>query len=443
MYSCSNCGYQSVKWLGRCPECGEWDSFQEIRVASARKDEPLLRPVTLSQLENLSLERISTGLSEFDNVLGGGILEGEAVLLGGEPGIGKSTLLLEVAAYLSKRNKVFYVSAEEASSHIGMRAKRLKLDDINNIYVAEAIDVDSIVELAKKEQFKVVIVDSIQAVKTSRVGAAAGSLGQIRESASVLIQAAKTMKFSLFLIGHITKEGMLAGPKVLEHMVDCVIYFEGERNSELRVLRAVKNRFGSVGEIGVFKMSAAGIYPAEDASAFFISSERTPASGCCLTCVTEGCRSIFLEIQSLVTRADFTIAKRKVSGVDFNRFSVLLAMLEKQLHLNLSHKDIFVNISGGIKIKDAAADLALAVAIVSAYRDKPVSSDYVFLGELGLGGELRRISHIEARIRAAQKLGFKKVFIPQANGVLLDRYSGAIEVQPESSFISVIKNLGL
>jgi DNA repair protein RadA/Sms len=409
MFVCRNCGYKTLKWLGKCPECGIWESFiqQEQKAKKIKAKE--LTPVKIVDLSESEEIRISTNIGEFDRVLGGGLVKGEVVLIGGEPGVGKSTLLLQAAAKLSENQKVLYLTAEESLNQISLRAKRLGIDS-QNLFIISEDNIENIQELFNKD-FAVIIIDSIQVVHLQGLGSSRGSLLQVRESANLLTESAKKNGISLFIAGHVTKEGAIAGPKVLEHIVDCVIYFDGEKNSNFRILRAIKNRFGSVGEIGVFQMTASGLEQVDNPSSFFISKQDQQETGKSISCVLEGIRPVLVEIQALVTKGNFGMARRKVSGMDFNRFSLLVAMMEKRLGLRLGDQDVFVKVTGGMKINDPAVDLALAVAIISSYKDIFISNDAIFIAELGLSGELRKAHNIDSRLKEAERLGFSQAFI--------------------------------
>ncbi len=412
MFICSNCGYKTLKWLGKCPECGAWESFrEELPRKEEKRPPPLL--TSIKDLSTIKEERFPTGIREFDRVLGGGLVKGEVVLIGGEPGIGKSTLLLEVAAKVAKQKKVLYVTAEESMSQINLRAKRLGISQ-ENLFLVNEDDVEALLSLFE-ENFFLIIIDSIQVLKIASLGASIGSLVQVKESANILTETAKKKGVCLIIVGHVTKEGVISGPKVLEHIVDCVIYFEGEKNSSYRILRAVKNRFGSIGEIGVFEMTSLGLKEVENLSSVFISSQEGPSSGTAVSCILEGIRPVLVEIQALVTKASFGVVRRKTSGFDFNRFSLLLAMIEKRLGLNLGNQDVFVNVTGGIRIDDACSDLALVVAVVSSYQDFVVPSGCVFISEVGLSGELRMVYNLSQRLTEAKRLGFSYAFIPEVN----------------------------
>jgi len=418
MFVCSNCGYKTLKWLGRCPECGIWDSFiEEIRQNKKKKDKNI-KLVSLKEIAIVEEERIPTGIKEFDRVLGGGLVKGEVVLIGGEPGVGKSTLLLETAAKIAEHNKVLYVSAEESISQVNLRAKRLRVS-ADNLFIVNEDNVNDIISLFKKD-ISLIVIDSIQAVSVDSLGSSRGSLVQVRESANILTEKAKKNDVSLMIVGHVTKEGFISGPKVLEHIVDCVIYFEGEKNSNFRILRAAKNRFGSVGEIGVFEMTQAGLVEIDNPSSIFISQQKKATPGRCVGCVLEGIRPILVEVQALVTKGTFGMVRRKTSGFDFNRFTLLLAMLEKRLGLHLATQDVFVNVTGGIKIIDPAVDLAMVLAVVSSLEDFVIPHDLIFISEVGLSGELRMVYNISQRLSEIKRLGFSSAFIPEVNSKKLD-----------------------
>ncbi len=428
MFLCKNCGYKTLKWLGRCPECGVWESFTKEQAKSKKQRRVKeLNIVNIKNLTDTKQARIPTNIQEFDRVLGGGLVEGEVVLIGGEPGVGKSTLLLKAADNLAKEKKVLYLSAEESVNQISLRAQRLGIESENLFIVAED-NIEDIIELFNKD-YSVIIIDSIQVVYLKSIGSSRGSLLQVRESANLLTEHAKKTGTSLLIVGHVTKEGSIAGPKVLEHIVDCVIYFEGEKNSNFRILRAIKNRFGSVGEIGVFEMTQKGLKQVKNPSSFFISKQDHTESGKGVSCILEGIRPVLVEIQALVTRGSFGVARRKVSGVDFNRFSLLVAMMEKRLGLRLGDQDVFVNVTGGIRISDPAVDLALAVSIVTSFKDININNNTIFIAELGLSGELRKVHNIAKRLKESQRLGFLQAFISNKDAEKLDKDSfGDLEI---------------
>jgi len=413
MFICANCGYKALKWMGRCPSCNAWESFVEESPLSAKKSKKTVqvKPISINALSNSEEERVSTKIEEFDRVLGGGIVSGEVILLGGEPGIGKSTLLLEAADKLAGEKKVLYVSAEESINQINLRAKRLEIKN-NNLFIVNEDNLEGILPLFDKG-FDCIIIDSIQVVHIASLNSAKGSLLQVRESANILTETAKKKGIPVIIVGHVTKDGAIAGPKVLEHIVDCVIYFEGEKNSSYRVLRAVKNRFGPVGEIGVFEMVSRGLKEVKNPSSVFISSgnKSQGLSGRSISCVLEGMRPLLVEIQALVTKGVFGMVRRKSSGFDFNRFSLLTAVLEKRLGLHMASQDIFINVAGGIRINDPAADLALITAAISSFQNLEIDSSFIFIAEVGLSGELRGVRNILARLNESKRMGFSSVFI--------------------------------
>ncbi|MCX5696262.1 MAG: DNA repair protein RadA [Candidatus Omnitrophica bacterium] len=437
IFTCQSCGYQSPKWLGRCPDCSSWNSFVEEDYsapsskgkerASLYKDEPVL----LKDVEAREEERLKTGISELDRVLGGGIVAGSVILIGGDPGVGKSTISLQVSNQLTKQGiKVLYVSGEESVHQTKLRAKRLGSHESDCLYIVNQTDLSLIVEYIKKLKPGAVIIDSIQVVFDPGISSSAGSVSQVRECAGILTQLAKTTGTPIFIIGHVTKEGTIAGPRVLEHIVDTVLYFEGDRFSLYRILRAVKNRFGSTNEIGVFEMNAQGLAEVKNPSEIFLSERPQDVAGSVVTSIMEGSRPLLVEMQSLVSRSSFGYARRRAQGFDSNRLSLLTAVLEKRIGLALEAEDIFVNVAGGIKVEDPAADLGLAVAIASAFREQLVLPATLILGEVGLSGEVRSVSQIMLRINEAEKLGFKHCILPKNNHKNLKYYKGAIELIP-------------
>lgn len=440
VFTCQTCGYQSAKWLGKCPDCNTWNSFAEedyslntegsAEKTNFYKDEPVL----LKNIEVKEAGRIKTGILELDRVLGGGIVLGSVVLIGGDPGVGKSTISLQFSNELVKSGKtVLYVSAEESVSQTKLRANRLGECGKGSLYIVNQSDLSLIIEYIKKIQPDAVVIDSIQVIYDPQTGSAAGSVAQVRQCAGLLTQLAKSSGTAIFIIGHVTKEGAIAGPRILEHIVDTVLYFEGDRFSTYRVLRAVKNRFGSTNEIGVFEMSSCGLKEVENPSEIFLSEKPEDCAGSVVVCVLEGTRPMLVEIQALVTRSNFGYPARKAQGFDFNRLNLLAAVLEKRFGLHLEAQDIFINVVGGIKIEDPAADLAVALAIASAFREKLVMPRTVVLGEVGLTGEIRSISQPLLRINEAQKLGFKHCLLPKNNCKNLDYKKEAMDLVPVSS----------
>jgi DNA repair protein RadA/Sms len=436
VFSCQNCGYQSPKWLGRCPDCNSWNSFVEEdysapTVAKPRERSALYKdePVLLKDVEIKEQSRLTTDIAELDRVLGGGIVPGSVVLIGGDPGVGKSTISLQVSDQLTKKGTtVLYVSGEESVSQTKLRAKRLGSPDSGKLYIVNQTDLSFIVEYIKKLNPKVVIIDSIQVIFEPSISSSPGSVSQVRECAGILTQLAKTSGTSIFIIGHVTKEGTIAGPRVLEHIVDTVLYFEGDRFSVYRILRAVKNRFGSTNEIGVFEMDSSGLCEVKNPSEIFLSERPKEVSGSVVVSILEGSRPLLVEIQALVSKSSFGFSRRRAQGFDFNRLALLIAVLEKRIGLHLEAEDIFVNVAGGIKIEDPAADLAVAIAVASAFREQPVLPETVVLGEIGLAGEIRSISQAVLRVNEAQKLGFKNCILPKNNFRNLNYKKDSIEL---------------
>ncbi|HNX81523.1 MAG TPA: DNA repair protein RadA [Candidatus Omnitrophota bacterium] len=439
VFSCQSCGYQSAKWLGKCPDCNSWNSFIEedytspIPSGKPRERAALYKekPVLLRDVQEQESSRIKTGLHELDRVLGGGIVPGSVTLIGGDPGIGKSTISLQVSNELTKhKHRVLYISGEESVAQTKLRAKRLGAGHDGELFIVNQTDLSLILEYIRQIKPDVVFVDSIQVIFEPTISSSCGSVSQVRECAGILTQLAKTSTIALFLIGHVTKEGMLAGPRVLEHMVDTVLYFEGDRFSTYRILRGVKNRFGSTNEIGVFEMGPEGLSEVKNPSEIFLSERPKDVSGSVVSAVLEGTRPLLVEIQSLVSKANFGYATRKAQGFDYNRLALLVAVLEKRMGLHLEAEDIFVNVAGGIKIVDPAADLAVSVAVASALHDRVIMPDTVVLGEVGLAGEIRSISQAGIRVNEAAKLGFKHCLIPANNRKNLEYKKDAIEVIP-------------
>ncbi|MBC5649149.1 DNA repair protein RadA [Christensenella tenuis] len=414
-FVCGECGYASGKWSGQCPSCGSWNTMTEELVASApaagRSVAVPGRIVTFDKIPLESGKRFRTKIEEFDRVLGGGVVPGGVALAGGEPGIGKSTLFLQVARNLTAYGNVLYVSGEESPSQIKMRAKRLGVED--NIYLMAETEVGSILAGVEQLAPKFLIVDSIQTLYDANLSSAPGSVGQVRGCASRITQAAKQMGMAVFIVGHVTKEGAIAGPRVLEHIVDTVLYFEGERTSNLRILRAVKNRFGSTDEIGVFEMRDAGMMEVKNPTMLFEGDFGQDMSGVSIFAATQGTRPMLLEIQALCAHTQLNIPRRLVSGIDQNRLYMVCAVLEKKIGLKLYQQDIFVNVAGGIKVREHAADLAMAISIVSSLRNLGVPRDTAFIGEVGLSGEIRHVAQLSKRIAECAKMGIERVFVPK------------------------------
>lgn len=417
LYRCKNCGCESLKWLGKCPECGEWDSFSEETKTSAAD---ILRASSVSVTSIMDIEenddqRLMTGIGEFDRVLGGGIVPGSLVLIGGDPGIGKSTLMLQaLCGLVSGGGRALYVSGEESVRQIRMRGSRLGAGRDGILLVSE-IDVDLILGVTDKEQPSVLVIDSIQTMFNSSVQSAPGSITQVRESTMKLMIMAKKSGIPVFLIGHVTKDGAIAGPRLMEHMVDTVLYFEGDRNHVFRVLRAVKNRFGSTNEIGVFEMGEKGLDEVPNPSAVFLSERPENAPGSAVTASMEGTRPVLIEVQGLASNTVYGTPRRTILGLDSNRVALIVAVLEKRAGLNLTGHDIFMNVAGGVKVDEPSADLCIAAAAASSFLDRPVPQETIVIGEIGLTGEIRAVSHIDQRISEAKKMGFTKCVIPLSN----------------------------
>ncbi len=417
MYSCSECGYKSIKWMGKCPLCSGWETFTEEKEAKI-KEGGIAReksaPKKLAEIGQKSFPKIITGIDEFDRILGGGVVQGEVVLIGGEPGVGKSTLLLEVGAKVSKQGKTLYVSAEESPQQIGLRAQRLK-SKFDDLYIVGEDDLSAVYSYIKEQDFKFVVIDSIQVVQCPFIEGIKGSVSQIRGCSDYLTQIAKTLGVVVFIVGHVTKEGAIAGPKLLEHIVDCVLYFEGETLTSYRILKATKNRFGPTGDIAVFEMTSDGLKEIKKINDIFLPHQNKPVAGSSVVCVIEGLRPILIELQALVSRASFGTVRRRSLGFDFNRFSLMVAIIEKRVKCSLSSEDIFLNVAGGLKINDPAADLGAVAAIVSSLKDKSIPAGTTFIGEVGLAGELRRVNNINLRLKAVERAGFKRCIIPDGN----------------------------
>lgn len=423
-YVCQNCGYETAGYLGKCPECGSWGSFVEKISDTQLKNNSLVSipdsipPMKLSQIEMNKEIRQPTNIGEFDRVLGGGIVQGSLVLIAGDPGIGKSTLLLQTSGELCKNNKtVLYVSAEESSSQIKLRAERLGIKS-DNLYIYPQTNMELIKKHIEELKPDLVIADSIQAIYTSTIQSSAGSVSQIRECCNALMQTAKIHNISIMVIGHVTKDGNIAGPKVLEHMVDTVIQFEGDKYKTYRILRSIKNRFGNTSEVGIFEMAANGLKEVANPNELFLKEyNQTQAPGSTIIVTNEGTRPLLVEIQALVGTTPYPAPRRIANGVDTGRVLQILAVLEKRIGLNLSKQDVYVNVIGGIDVNEPAADLGIALAIVTCVRDVVFDTETAIIGELGLSGEIRAVNHIEKRITEAQKLGFKRIIIPDANNL--------------------------
>ena len=426
IFFCQNCGHEETKWLGQCPACGEWNTFVEERLdsgvtkgttAAARAARSAARDAEVLPLAEVTAnddERCETGIRELDRVLGGGIVPGSLVLVGGDPGIGKSTLLLQVCQRMARMKKILYISGEESQAQIKLRANRMGEFTPNLLLLCET-NLETIRGVIEKERPELVIIDSIQTMYSEEVASAPGSVSQVRESTNLFMQLAKGLCISIFIVGHVTKEGTVAGPRVLEHMVDTVLYFEGDRHASYRILRAVKNRFGSTNEIGVFEMRQDGLAEVENPSEYMLSGKPENASGSVVACSMEGTRPILIEIQALVCRSNFGMPRRTAAGTDYNRVNLLMAVLEKRLGLSLGNCDAYVNIAGGIRMNEPAIDLGIVMAIMSSYRNRPIDEKTIVFGEVGLSGEVRAVSMPEQRVNEAKKLGFETCILPEVS----------------------------
>ena len=427
VFFCQNCGHEETKWLGQCPMCKEWNTFVEEKViassvsASVKTDRDIEKKiVALSQVNTDEQKRFQTGMKELDRVLGGGIVPGSLVLVGGDPGIGKSTLLLQVCQKLAGERQVLYISGEESLSQIKLRANRMGNFSDNMKLFCET-NLGTIRDVIEKKQPEFVVIDSIQTMYSEEVASAPGSVSQVRESTNVFMQLAKGLGITIFIVGHVTKEGTVAGPRVLEHMVDTVLYFEGDRHASYRILRGVKNRFGSTNEIGVFEMRQNGLVEVENPSEYMLSGKPENASGSVVACSIEGTRPLLIEIQALVCDTNFGMPRRTATGTDYNRVNLLMAVLEKRIGLHLANCDAYVNIAGGIRMNEPAIDLGIVMAIVSSYKNRPVDERMIVFGEVGLSGEVRAVNMPEQRVAEAKKLGFETCVVPE---VSLDKVKG-------------------
>jgi DNA repair protein RadA/Sms len=442
IFICQECGYEAPKWMGKCPACSEWNSMvEEIQHKNIVKSSGLAKaiPIKLSDVEVTNEERITTGIGEFDRILGGGVVRGSMVLVGGDPGIGKSTILLQVCQTIGIKEKVLYVSGEESMKQLKIRADRLKVSAENLLIMAET-NVDIILQSMYDVKPDIVIIDSIQTIYKEDLTSVPGSIGQIRETAAALMRAAKGKNIAVFLVGHVTKEGTLAGPKVLEHIVDSVLYFEGDRHQSFRILRAVKNRFGSTNEIGVFEMKDTGLTEVDNPSHMLLAGRPVNVSGSCVICTLEGTRPVLAEIQALVTPTSFGMPRRMSTGIDYNRIVLLIAVLEKRVGYHLHNSDAYVNVIGGIKIDEPAADLGVIAAIASSFKNFEISPKTAVIGEVGLTGEVRSVSYIDRRINEANKLGFDKCIIPFENAKNL-KAPADIEVIGVKNVSQALENL--
>ena len=421
-YVCSQCGYETSKWNGKCPNCGEWNTFEEVELA-VRAGGAKSKPTTVRDISDKIVGiddvdasyneiRYATGLKELDRVLGGGLVKGSLVLLGGEPGIGKSTMLLQICQYLGQDHTILYVSGEESVRQIKLRANRLHVDS-ENLYLLADNDCEQICSVIVKEKPEIVIIDSIQTMNISGISSAQGSVTQVRECTNMFMRTAKSEEIPMFIVGHVNKDGAIAGPKVMEHIVDCVLYFEGEAHMSYRILRAAKNRFGATNEIGVFEMRSEGLVEVPNPSEMLLSGRPDDAPGTCVTCVMEGQRPVLAEVQALLAPAAQSVSRRTSNGFDYNRAAMLMAVLEKRGALKVSGCDAFLNVIGGLSVDEPAADLAAVLALASSYLDKPIGNHVAAIGEVGLTGELRSVNHLSERLSEVHRLGFETCIIPK------------------------------
>lgn len=440
VFYCKECGYESAKWMGQCPGCKSWNTFTEepVQISASKSTKSAgirtgdSKPVSISEIAGENELRIDTGLSELNRVLGGGMVPGSLILVGGDPGIGKSTLLLQVCRNLAEKElDVLYISGEESLTQIKLRADRIgQFDDKFKLLCETNLNI--IEEVIGKTKPKCVVIDSIQTMSNDEITSLPGSVSQVRESTSVLLKIAKSLGIAIYIVGHVTKEGTVAGPRVLEHMVDTVLYFEGDRHASYRVLRGVKNRFGSTNEIGVFEMRETGLEQVDNASAFMLEGRPMDAAGSVVVCSIEGTRPILLEIQALVSRTNFGMPRRQATGADYNRVNLLMAVLERRVGIKLSDCDAYVNLTGGIKVSEPAIDLGMAMAIASGFRNKVIDSHTVVFGEVGLSGEIRSVSQAESRVRESARLGFTTCIMPKSNAEKLGNIEGIRLIGVES-----------
>ena len=436
VFVCRECAHTSPKWLGKCPECGSWNTFDEEQIVEKKETNGLNRgrvtvsnnkPEKFSELVLPQYMRCKTGMGELDRVLGGGLVDRSAVLLSGEPGIGKSTLLLQICSELGKTRKVLYVSGEESKGQLKLRAERLGING-DSIYLLTETDTDSIIAECEILKPDVIIIDSVQTLSSLRFTSAPGSITQVREGAMSFINYGKTCGAAIFLVGHVNKEGGISGPKILEHMVDAVLYFEGERTNSYRIIRAIKNRFGSTNEIGVFEMGDKGLVEIPNPSEVVMAERPKNTSGSCAGCVMQGTRPIISEIQSLVAKSVYATGKRTSDGFDYNRMCLLIAVLEKRMGLKFYENDVYVNVAGGIVLNEPSADLSIAMALISGITDKVIPDDLIAFGEIGLSGEVRAVSHIDYRVKEAVRLGFTKIILPKKNLSKLLKVPSGVEL---------------
>ena len=421
VYICSECGYESPKWYGKCPSCGEWNTMnEEIKdtaksaVSTRSHAASYAPPVQIQEISTSDEIRYQTGSKELDRVMGGGIVKGSLILLGGDPGIGKSTILLQICEYLGQNHKILYVSGEESKRQLKLRAERLGVDS-RNLYILTQTDVELICETIRQDKPDIVMIDSIQTMSLSELNSSPGSVTQVRESTNFFMRTAKSMDIPMIIVGHVNKEGSIAGPKVLEHVVDAVLHFEGDRQMSYRILRAVKNRYGSTNEIGVFEMTDEGLREVDNPSLMLISGRPKNVSGTCIACAMEGTRPILAEIQALATSTGFGNPRRMCTGFDYNRMNMIIAVLEKRAGYYFTNTDAYINVVGGLRLDETAVDLAVGIALISSLKDVPINENAIAFGEIGLAGEIRSVSHVQQRVSEAVRLGFSKIIIPSHN----------------------------
>ena len=443
IYTCNQCGYESTKWNGKCPSCGAWNSFEEDiadispaggRAAASQESAPDLSDSIL-ELEDIGADsdvRYDTGIGELNRVLGGGLVKGSLVLLGGEPGIGKSTILLQICQFLGEDHSVLYVSGEESARQIKLRAQRLGVDT-ENLYILTATDAEAVARTIASSAPDIAIIDSIQTMSIGRITSSPGSLTQVRECTNLFMHTAKNQEIPIIIVGHVNKDGAIAGPKVMEHIVDAVLYFEGERHQSYRILRAVKNRFGSTNEIGVFEMLDKGLREVANPSQMLLEGRPHNVSGTCVACVMEGSRPILAEVQALASKTGYAAPRRMATGFDFNSLNIIIAVLEKRLGVYMGTLDVYLNIVGGFRLDEPAGDLPVAMALYSGIMDKQIDEELIAFGEIGLGGEIRSVSHIAQRIREAERMGFKTCVVPKQSMSAVDPKEYDIEIIPAST----------
>ena len=441
IYTCNQCGYESSKWNGKCPSCGAWNSFEEDvaeKTSSASRSSSQNVPdladniLELADIGTDSDVRYDTGIGELNRVLGGGLVKGSLVLLGGEPGIGKSTILLQICQFLGEDHSILYVSGEESARQIKLRADRLGVDT-ENLYILTSTDAEAVAQTIASSAPDIAIIDSIQTMSISRISSSPASLTQVRECTNLFMHTAKDQEIPIIIVGHVNKDGAIAGPKVMEHIVDAVLYFEGERHQSYRLLRAVKNRFGSTNEIGVFEMIDKGLREVANPSQMLLAGRPHNVSGCCVACVMEGSRPILAEVQALAAKTGYSAPRRMATGFDFNRLNIIIAVLEKRLGIFMGTLDVYLNIVGGFKLDEPAGDLPVAMALYSGIMDKQIDEELIAFGEIGLGGEIRSVSHITQRIHEAERMGFKTCIIPKQSASSIDPKDYSIEIIPVST----------